>query len=148
MIYDNIKNLNKYNEISANVKDFLTGLSAETPVGHYEIDENIYVNIDIYNTKDIDNCKLEAHKKYIDIQMLIEGSERLDYISVDGLDISEQYDDNRDVMFFETPDEPINSIQLTPFNFALIYPHEAHMPQINYNNKTHSVKKVVVKIKV
>ena len=41
MIYDNIKNLNKYNEIPANVKDFLTGLSAETPVGHYEIDENL-----------------------------------------------------------------------------------------------------------
>lgn len=145
MIYDNIKNLNKYNEIPANVKDFLTGLSAETPVGHYEIDENIYVNIDIYNTKDIDNCKLEAHKKYIDIQMLIDGSERLDYISVDGLDISEQYDDNRDVMFFELPAK-VNSLYLKPGNFALFYPEDAHRPQMNSSAVSAKVKKVVVKI--
>lgn len=148
MIYDKLNNINKYNVISEKVSDFLLGLTPEIAAGRYVIDENTYVNIDVYNTKDFNNCKLEAHKKYIDIQMLITGNERLDYINTDGLKVSEEYDENRDIMFFETPDIPLNSVQLTPYNFALIYPHEAHMPQINYNNKTHSVKKAVVKIKI
>ena len=141
MIYDKLNNINKYNVISEKVSDFLLGLTPEIAAGRYVIDENTYVNIDVYNTKDFNNCKLEAHKKYIDIQMLLTGNERLDYINTDGLKVSEEYDENRDIMFFETPDIPLNSVQLTPYNFALIYPHEAHMPQINYNNKTHSVKK-------
>ena len=148
MIYDKLNNINKYNVISEKVSDFLLGLTPEIAAGRYVIDENTYVNIDVYNTKDFNNCKLEAHKKYIDIQMLITGNERLDYINTDGLKVSEEYDENRDIMFFETPDIPLNSVQLTPYNFALIYPHEAHMPQINYINKTHSVKKAVVKIKI
>ncbi len=148
MIYDKLNNINKYNVISEKVSDFLLGLTPEIAAGRYVIDENTYVNIDVYNSKDFNNCKLEAHKKYIDIQMLITGNERLDYINTDGLKVSEEYDENRDIMFFETPDIPLNSVQLTPYNFALIYPHEAHMPQINYNNKTHSVKKAVVKIKI
>ncbi|CCY62400.1 MAG: YhcH/YjgK/YiaL family protein [Candidatus Gastranaerophilaceae bacterium] len=148
MIYDKLNNINKYNVISEKVSDFLLGLTPEIAAGRYVIDENTYVNIDVYNTKDFNNCKLEAHKKYIDIQMLLTGNERLDYINTDGLKVSEEYDENRDIMFFETPDIPLNSVQLTPYNFALIYPHEAHMPQINYNNKTHSVKKAVVKIKI
>ena len=130
------------------MSDNLLSLTPEIAAGRYVIDENTYVNIDVYNTKDFNNCKLEAHKKYIDIQMLLTGNERLDYINTDGLKVSEEYDENRDIMFFETPDIPLNSVQLTPYNFALIYPHEAHMPQINYNNKTHSVKKAVVKIKI
>ena len=148
MIYDKLNNINKYNVISEKVSDFLLGLTPEIAAGRYVINENTYVNIDVYNTKDFNNCKLEAHKKYIDIQMLLTGNERLDYINTDGLKVSEEYDENRDIMFFETPDIPLNSVQLTPYNFALIYPHEAHMPQINYNNKTHSVKKAVVKIKI
>jgi len=148
MIYDKLNNINKYNVISEKVSDFLLRLTPEIAAGRYVIDENTYVNIDVYNTKDFNNCKLEAHKKYIDIQMLLTGNERLDYINTDGLKVSEEYDENRDIMFFETPDIPLNSVQLTPYNFALIYPHEAHMPQINYNNKTHSVKKAVVKIKI
>lgn len=148
MIYDNLKNINKYNVISKKVSDFLLGLTPEIAAGRYEIDENTYVNIDVYTTRDFDNCKLEAHRNYIDIQMLLEGNERLDYIAAEGLKVSQEYDENRDIMFFETPDIPLNSVQLTPYNFALIYPHEAHMPQINYANKAHCVKKAVVKIKI
>lgn len=141
MITDDIKNLKNYNIVSDKVIDFLMNPPAET--GHYEIDDGIYANIDIYNTKQ--DCKFEAHKKYIDIQMLLEGSEELDYINIDGLIISEEYDKNRDVMFFKNPEKTPDTLQLEPFKFALIYPHEAHKPQMGNGQQ---VKKIVVKIAV
>ena len=141
MITDNIKNLKNYNMVSENVINFLMNLPTEA--GHYEIDDTAYANIDVYNTKQ--DCKFEAHKKYIDIQMLLEGSEELDYISVDDLKISEAYDEKRDVMFFHNPKKTPDTLQLEPFKFALIYPHEAHRPQMGNGQQ---VKKVVVKIKV
>ena len=143
MITDNIKNLKNYNIVSPKVADFLLNLPADA--GHYEIDDTAYANIDIYNTKSIENCKFEAHKKYIDIQMLLDGTEELDYISIDGLSISEEYNADRDVMFFHNPEKTPDTLQLEPFKFALIYPHEAHRPQMGNGQQ---VKKVVVKIAV
>jgi len=143
MITDNIKNLKNYNIVSEKVADFLLSLSAKTQAGHYEIDDTAYANVDVYNTKT--DCKFEAHKKYIDIQMLLEGTEELDYISVDGLNIKEAYDEKRDVMFFHNPEKAPDTLQLEPFKFALIYPHEAHRPQMGSGQQ---VKKAVVKIAV
>lgn len=143
MITDNIKNLKNYNVVPETVLNFLMNLPSNA--GHYEIDDKNFANIDIYNTKPLENCKFEAHKKYIDIQMLLEGAEELDYISVDGLKVSEAYDEKRDVMFFENPEKTPDTLQLEPYKFALIYPHEAHRPQMG--NGQH-IKKVVVKIAV
>lgn len=145
MITDNIKNLKNYDIVSQKVLDFLLDLDANTEAGHYEIDENAYANVDIYNTKPVENCKFEAHKKFIDIQMLLQGSEELDYININGLEVSEAYDENRDVMFFQNPKKTPDTLQLEPFKFALIYPHEAHRPQMGAGQQ---VKKVVVKIAV
>lgn len=145
MITDNIKNLKNYNIVSEKVVNFLLSLNENSETGHYEIDNTAYANIDVYNTKPFENCKFEAHKKYIDIQMLLSGGEELDYINVDVLNVSETYDETRDVMFFHNPEKTPDTLQLEPFKFALIYPHEAHRPQMGDGQR---VKKVVVKIAV
>lgn len=145
MIVDDIKNIENYSIIPAKAVDFIKSLTSETPVGHYEIDEKIYVNVDIYNTKSIDDCKFEAHKKYIDIQMLLQGQEEIDILPADTLIVSEKYDDNRDVMFFGNSDKIPDKIQLEAFKFVYILPSEAHKPQIGNGQK---VKKVVAKIAV
>ncbi len=145
MITDNIKNLKNYNIVSEKVVNFLLSLNENSETGHYEIDNTAFANIDVYNTKSFENCKFEAHKKYIDIQMLLNGVEELDYVNVDGLKVGETYDETRDVMFFHNPEKLPDTLQLEPFKFALIYPHEAHRPQMGYGQK---VKKIVVKIAV
>lgn len=147
MIIDNLKNIENYSEISPKVVKFLYALSKDTPVGHYEIEDGTFANIDIYTTKLHKDCKLEAHKNYIDIQMLLDGAEQLDYTLVDGLEVSEKYDANRDVMFFESPQKTIDTVVLGDNKFAFIYPHEAHRPQMALNNIQQEVKKVVVKIR-
>ena len=145
MIIDDLKNITKYSSIvSQRVIDFLQNLTPQTPAGHYEIEEGIFANIDEYKPKPFEVCKFEAHKKNIDIQMILEGDENLEYTNVDGLKIIEEYDENRDIMFFDNSKIDTDLVHLTPFKFAFIYPHEAHKPQIKTTSD--NVKKVVVKI--
>ena len=147
MIIDNLENISKYEKIiSGKVINFLKNLSCDAKTGRYEIDSNSYANVDEYSPKEYANCKFEAHKKYIDIQMVLSGEENLEYRCVDDLKISEEYNEKRDVMFFKNPEEKSDYTHLTPFKFAFIYPHEAHKPQIK--TIADKVKKVVVKIHI
>lgn len=146
MIFAELKDLYKY-DISQEVAAFLKQLSAESPAGRYEIKDGVYANIDEYATKNHENCDLEAHKKYADIQLLLEGEERIDFTNICDLDVKIPYDENRDVMFFNLP-EKVNTLYLKPGNFALFYPEDAHRPQMNSSEISSKVKKVVVKILV
>ncbi len=145
MIFDRISNIKNYKEIPAEVADFILSLTSETYPGHYEITTGVYANIDCYTTKLAG--KLESHKKYIDIQILLSGEERLDYTDTTDLIVSEQYNPEKDIMFYEHPDTFLNSVRLCYGNFIMLYPHEAHQPQMALI-EPQQVKKVVVKIPV
>ncbi len=148
MIFDDIKNIKNYAEIDGKIADFILSLKNDVPTGKIFLSEDklTFANVDEYTTKTLENCKLEAHKKYIDIQLLLSGVEELDYISVEGLAVKEAYDEARDVAFFETPDRVLNKVVLEGGKFVLLYPHEAHQPQMAYKNNPSAVKKVVVKL--
>jgi len=146
MIFDKIENIDNYPQIPQNAADFIKNLTSDIDTGRHDINENIYANVDEYTTRPPEKCRLEAHKKYIDIQLLLKGQEELDYTSIEGLEISEEYDDARDVMFFKSPQRRLNTVMLEKGYFVLLYPHEAHRPQMNYTDSM-PVKKVVVKIK-
>lgn len=150
MIFDDIKNIRNYPEVDEKIADFILKLTAGQECGKVFLSEDglTYANVDEYTTKTPENCKLEAHKKYIDIQLLLEGVEELDYINVEGLTVKEAYTPERDIMFFEIPEKVLNRIILETGKFALLYPHEAHQPQMAYKNMPSKVKKVVVKIPI
>lgn len=146
MIFAELKDINKYH-ISEEIINFLNTLSVETPVGRYEIKDGVYANVDEYTTKNHEKCDLEAHKKYIDIQLLLSGNERIDFADIKGMSVKIPYDEKRDVMFFNLP-EKVNTLYLKSGNFALFYPEDAHRPQMNSSEVSCKVKKVVVKILV
>lgn len=145
MISDELKNISKYAEIPKVAIDFFKNLTPDIELGKHILKCGIYANVEIYNTKLQQNSKLEAHEKYIDIQLLLTGVEKLDYTKTDGLEISEKYDDDRDIMFFKTPKRFLNSVYLTGTNFVMLYPKEAHAPQISPDGTCNEVKKVVIK---
>ncbi len=148
MIIDSLENITFYNNIPQNVIEFIENLTPKIEVGRYEIDKNSYANVEVYETKNLKDCRFEAHKNYIDIQMLLSGIEELDYTPVKDLIVSEKYDEKRDIMFFKNPDRISDSVILESGKFALIYPHEAHRPQVAFNANSKTVKKVVVKIHI
>ena len=147
MIFDKLEKLRQYYVVSDKVLNFLFNLDENKPAGHYEIDDEAYANIDVYETKEYDICFPEAHKRYIDIQMLLSGEERLDFANISELSIKDDYDEERDIMFFHNP-EKMNTLYLKKGYFALLYPTDAHKPQMKSSENSQTVKKVVVKIAV
>lgn len=145
MIFDKLSNLRQYDIVSDKTLDFLFGLDENTPGGRYDIDEKTYVSVDTYETKPHEICFPEAHKRYIDIQLLLSGEERLDFINSEGLTVKDEYNPEKDIMFFENPVR-MNSVFLEKDYFVLLYPHDAHRPQMKVSNSSQIVKKVVVKV--
>jgi len=150
MIFDDIKNIGAYKEIQPKVAEFIAGLREDTPCGRVYLSDDgfTYANVDEYTTKKHTDCRLEAHKKYIDIQVMLNGIEEIDFTDVEGLTVSEPYDEARDVMFFNSPDRILGKTVLCSGKFVLLYPYEAHKPQMAYKGQPQAVKKAVVKIPV
>lgn len=123
-----------------------TNLSELKP-GNYPIDGNkVYANVQEYDSMAYDECLFEAHRKYHDIQYIVEGEEEFGYTAVDGLEIKTPYDEATDLMFFEYPNDA-GHIVLHKGEFAIASPIDAHQPRVMHNKSCH-VKKIVLKVMV
>lgn len=148
MITDKIENVHMYREIPSEVKDFLKNLISTAEAGKVILNDNVYANVEKYLTKNVNNAKFEAHEKYIDIQVLLEGDEYIYFTDKSKLTVKEPYDNSRDIVFYGEDVANYPKIKLDGSNFVMLFPHEAHAPQVCVNNNNSEVKKVVVKIKV
>ena len=147
MIKDSIKNAETYYNLSDNIKNGLEWLKKQDfskfAAGKYIINnDQLYANVDEYETK-ID-AKYEAHRKYIDIQYLIKGEEKIGVTDISNCKTCIDYDSERDLEFFEAQDE---FYTLKEDEFFIFFPHDAHKPCIRLND-TKKCKKVVVKVKI
>ena len=147
MIIDNFENLKKYSSLNiyfSKAFDYISATDFNTlNVGRYEIDgDNIYVNVDEYETKKV--SKPEFHKKYADIQFLVNGSEYIGYCPKDRLLECEEYNTEKDIGFGLGV---VDYIKMKPGQFMILFPDDAHQPCMADGNPQ-KVKKVVVKVKV
>ena len=115
------------------------------PDGKYDIlKDEIYINIQEYDTKEEQNCKWEAHKRYIDIQYMISGSEKIGVGDIHNFKNLIPYDTEKDVEFLETNGET-ETLTLKENDFVILYPFDVHRPQMKNKHILH-VKKAVVKV--
>ncbi len=111
--------------------------SVDGPVAQKEI----YCTIWEGDGKGLEIPQLEVHDSYIDVHILIEGSETIglrDRSKCSG-EVA-KYDGDKDIAFME--EEPENFINLAPGNFVILFPHDAHAPLIGEGK----IKKAVIKI--
>lgn len=150
MMLDRLNNHKLYTGLSAQIAKALT-LAAETDFaeiadGKYPIDsENLYYMVQRYKTAPVLD-RIEAHRKYIDIQIIAKGSEQIGYTNNKGLKQAVEYSDEKDVEFFLVPKD-ITFLNMTEGTFAIFWPHDAHMPGRQIN-KTEDVLKIVFKIRI
>ena len=147
MIIDKLENISKYKEVPVFAVEFIKNLTTNINEGRYDFPEQNFANVESYNSKNIEDAKFEAHRNYIDIQLLLSGRERIYYTGGEGLVEKAPYDSSRDIVFFNDSVKNSDYLTLDGTNFALIYPHEAHAPQVSVET-SENVKKVVVKIKI
>ena len=148
MIIDNLTNAEKYTSLHKDFKlvfDFLktSNLAEMNCAKNIQIKGNqIFFNLDEYETKPTQ--KLEAHKKYIDIQVVITGEEYMGYTNIENTTVTEEYDEKRDVMFLNGR---VDKVLATNKNFVIFYPEDAHMPALSVDEPK-KVKKAIFKISV
>ncbi len=120
---------------------FLRGqpLNHLTP-GRIEITGTMYAMVSRSPARHRSEARLEAHRKYLDIQYLIAGIEEMGWRSRSRCQQPQgQYDAENDVEFFgDTPD---SYITVRPGEFVIFFPDDAHAPLIG----TGGVHKVVIK---
>jgi biofilm protein TabA len=115
--------------------------------GKHTVDgDNLFYITAHYSTKPIEQCKFEAHRKYIDIQCILKGEEIIGYANVNELKVSEKYSDDKDIEFYQ-PYEGMSKLVLKQGTFCVFYPHDAHMPCCQ-TTKQSEIHKIVFKVRV
>lgn len=114
--------------------------------GRYEIDgDRCYATVSRYMTKAAAECYPEAHRRYVDIQYIVEGEEYIDVCPLNPeLVVREPYDAARDIEFFENL-VPESSVPLQAGDFAVLLPRDVHRPGVAMA-APRPVVKVVIKL--
>ena len=145
MIIDNLKNAEKYYCLNKNFKlvfDYLkeNDLKQKECGKHQLKGDEVFYNLQEYETKPVQ--KLEAHKKYIDIQVVIKGEEYMGYTDINNTSVSEIYNEEKDVMFLNGE---VSKLKADSSVFLIFYPEDAHMPALDVDT-VKKVKKAIFKI--
>lgn len=153
MIFDSLDNFKRYEKLApeawGKISQFLESCTAGMAAGRYELDgDRVYASVQGYDTHAADPDKLEIHRKYVDIQLLLAGRESILCRPVDGLAVTVPYDDSKDIAFYRTAEGNSVTLTLEPGKFAVFFPEEGHMPGLACAGAGRSVVKVVVKIAV
>jgi YhcH/YjgK/YiaL family protein len=150
MIFDKIDNISDYFDELPDLKkvaDFVDEYNKNPmPDGTYKIDnDRVYAMVQSYKTKpQTSDMMFEAHKKYIDLQYIVNGIEKIRWAKLEKVDlVDEQYSKGGDIAFYEG--ESMLDFTLTKGTFLLLYPQDAHLPGLSAD-KDVNVTKIVFKI--
>lgn len=127
--------------------DYLSKTDFEAlEVGRYSIQgDSIYVQVLDLETKEKSQILPEVHRRYIDVQYLHSGVERIGVApDLGNCQIAKAYDDERDILFYQQMDNEVELI-MRPGNFAVFFPEDIHRPAC-IDEKSSKIRKVVVKI--
>lgn len=151
MIFDEIKNAHLYFSLNERLKEgfeFLINSDLKNlPDGKHIIKgDKIYANVQSMLSKPFEEQKWEAHRKYIDIQYVIKGREKMGYGLLSDFDKTIiPYDDNKDVTFLEGKN--YNYINVKEDSFVIFFPNDVHAPMLCVE-EPEEIKKVIVKVKI
>lgn len=148
MILDTLENFQIYAEINEKFKTVLDFLQnneiSGLPEGRHVISTEIFAISSKYETITEADTFIESHRKYIDIQIMVKGSERMGICTRD-LCIQHEYNDAED---YQKLEGSLDFITVKEGFFTVFFPHDGHMPQLMIEDKPEEVRKIVIKMPV
>jgi len=120
-----------------------TDLHALAP-GKYTVQgDELFMIVKASPGKKREEAKLECHRRYIDIQLVIEGVDEMGWRPLEECKnpVSE-FDLERDIQFFE--DMPSSWVATPAGSFCMFFPDDAHAPLVSDG----MIRKVLMKIAV
>ncbi|WP_114909500.1 N-acetylneuraminate anomerase [Haemophilus haemolyticus] len=136
-------------KVIAEVCDYLNTLDLNAlENGRHDINDQIYMNVMEPETAEPSSKKAELHHEYLDVQVLIRGTENIE-VGANYPDLSqyESYNEADDYQLCADIDDKF-TVTMKPKMFAVFYPYEPHKPCCVVNGKTEKIKKLVVKVPV
>ena len=116
---------------------------ADLQPGDYPIaGDSVYAKVTEIVDKDLDKTQWESHRKYIDLQYVSRGKEKMGVVPVSQAAVTEPYNDKKDVAHY-TADGTY--YLAAPGSFFLFFPTDAHRPNIKVDDN--KVRKIVIKIR-
>lgn len=115
--------------------------------GVYEIQgKEIYAQVFDAQTKPAAECRPEVHEKYVDVQFLASGREKLGFTPDTGnYEVDERFDE-RDLIFYKSVENE-GFIEAAPGCYSIFFPADVHRPAV-ISGESMTVRKVVVKVSV
>ena len=118
----------------------------QIPSGCYDY-EGGFLFVQRGETKEYEKNKFEAHRKYIDVQYMIEGGEEVVYSPLQHLKSIVPYNENHDIEFFESKEGQPVFININSGMCYVAFPEDGHMP-CRYKEFRQSYVKIVMKLPV
>jgi biofilm protein TabA len=151
MILDQIENRDFYQHLEPGIGRALEYLAdtdfAKLPDGKYEIDgQRMFAIVQRYRPKPVDRIVWESHRKFIDVQYMAHGAERMGYAPLsDLLAVKQEYDPQRDIVFYDVQGDLFT---VSKGSFVVFAPQDVHAPGLALDGPAagEEVIKVVVKI--
>ena len=149
MILDSIKNSDRYLNMGKGIAEALQYIQAndmsQVQPGRYEIDGKRLIMI-VFESKNTntDECRLEGHRRYIDLQYWVSGSELMGHEILDAQPVLDDYDDEIDCVFHNCI---ASYTRFLPGMFVIYFPSDLHT-SVSDPLSDEKVKKIVFKIAV
>lgn len=129
--------------------DFLrsTDFSKLEP-GVVEIEgKNIFAQVIDLTTRDVTENRPEVHRRYLDIQFLASGEEKIGIaIDTGNNQISESLLAQRDIIFYHDSEHE-SFFEMVPGSYAIFFPQDVHRPGCHKTVAT-PIRKIVVKVAI
>lgn len=152
MILDQLKFADRYcgmtDGIAAALRYLRTTDFTTMENGRFFIDgDTLIANVNRYQTRLPADALWESHRKYIDVQYVVTGEERLGWVALEQAPaVQAEYNADHDVIFYEAGND---SLPFRAGEFAILYPDDVHAPGLAFDFKTPSdVLKVVMKVAI
>lgn len=154
MIVDHISNWRRYGfgpaweEVMRWLEQYAPGnsCSLETLEDGVHPVAGAFINVATLTSRVRSEYHYEYHKRFCDVQMVLEGREWLYNAAADGLVPAGEFDTQSDVGFFSPDPTEVSRVTLAPGTFALLFPWDAHLPAIAVDGVQAHLRKCVGKI--
>lgn len=149
MILDHIQNYGSYAKLHPLFPAAFAHLLALStcdglPTGRIELDgECIYAMVTNGTGKPRDKARTETHRRYIDIQYTLTGTDLIGWLPASDCAHSIGYDASKDIEFYT--DWPEVWFEVKAGQFAVFFSHDAHAPMANEGKP---ISKIVIKVAV
>jgi len=149
MVYDHIKYASAYFNLSPGIRTALEYLRrtdlAALPEGRHAVDgERVFALVSDYTTKSTHETFWEAHRRHVDVQYVHTGTERIGVGDLADFRC-EPYVAERDLVVAHG--DSARTLEMRGGQFAILFPHDVHMPGL-VNQVPGHVRKIVVKVRL